>query len=301
MVYFKFYYVLLDLKKVVISVCFNVTIYIMFELIESLVHYIFLIMFFLLFFFKLTYLLLVYNKKLSFSFFFQLDSLSSICTTWAQSNNTNIAKGNYNLQNPIFCPRVSHYNHIYFFFFFLKLYKCFVLLMSVIMTIKLIKKIGVSYLKTDDYDHKKNLMKKMTQERMWIKMSVIIKGGKTCSWSRPSERAFLGLTTWANQSFIVVGEWMRNSQFCSLGNNCPFPRYWRCRRAPVTTMCTFARLQAVFRLFSANPAWFQKVVYTSILVLPVGMVWVSEFFFFNFFFFFFFFFFYIFFNNNKFK
>jgi hypothetical protein len=125
---------------------------------------------------------------------------------------------------------------------------------------------------------KKNLMKKMTQERMWIKMSVIIKGGKTCSWSRPSERAFLGLTTWANQSFIVVGEWMRNSQFCSLGNNSPFPRYWRCRRAPVTTMCTFARLQAVFRLFSANPAWFQKVVYTSILVLPVGMVWVSEFF-----------------------
>lgn len=112
------------------------------------------------------------------------------------------------------------------------------------------------------------------------KMSVII----TCSWSRPSGRVYLALTTWAHQSFIVVGEWMRNSQICSLRKNSPFPRYWRCRRAPVTTMCTFARLQAVFRLFSsANPAWFQKVVYTSILVLPLAMVWVSESFYFLFF------------------
>jgi hypothetical protein len=32
MVYFKFYYALLDLKKVMIFACFNVTIYIEFEL-----------------------------------------------------------------------------------------------------------------------------------------------------------------------------------------------------------------------------------------------------------------------------
>ncbi len=42
----------------------------------------------------------------------QQDSLSSICTTRAQSY-TNIAKGNYNLQNHNICPRFSHYNHIY--------------------------------------------------------------------------------------------------------------------------------------------------------------------------------------------
>ncbi len=46
-------------------------------------------------------------------FFFplQVDSLL-VCTTWTQSN-TNIAKGNKNLQNPNICPRFSHYSHIY--------------------------------------------------------------------------------------------------------------------------------------------------------------------------------------------
>jgi hypothetical protein len=37
MVYFKFYYALLDLKKVMIFACFNVMIYIEFELLVYLV------------------------------------------------------------------------------------------------------------------------------------------------------------------------------------------------------------------------------------------------------------------------
>ncbi len=40
-----------------------------------------------------------------FFFSLQLDSLLFICTTWTQ-NNINIAKGNYNLQNPNICLKI---------------------------------------------------------------------------------------------------------------------------------------------------------------------------------------------------
>jgi hypothetical protein len=80
MVYFKFYYALLDLKKVMIFAWFIVTIYIELELLVYLVNYIFLIRFFC-FLNKLMYILLVYNRKLSFFFPIQLDSLLLVCTT----------------------------------------------------------------------------------------------------------------------------------------------------------------------------------------------------------------------------
>jgi len=76
--YFLFYHALLDLKKVMISACFNVTIYIEFEFFVYLVNYIFLI---LIFFCRLAYLLLVCNRKLLFFFPLQLDSLLLVCTT----------------------------------------------------------------------------------------------------------------------------------------------------------------------------------------------------------------------------
>jgi hypothetical protein len=60
---------------------------------------------------KLTYLLFIYNRK-CLLFFLQLDSLLLVCTIWTQ-NNTNIAKGNYNVQNYNYCPRFPHYSHIY--------------------------------------------------------------------------------------------------------------------------------------------------------------------------------------------
>jgi hypothetical protein len=69
--YSKLYYALLDLKKVVIFTCFNVTIYIEFDLFNYsfvyFVNYIFLIKNFY-FLGKFAYLLLVYAKKLFFLF-----------------------------------------------------------------------------------------------------------------------------------------------------------------------------------------------------------------------------------------
>jgi hypothetical protein len=61
--YSKFYYALLRLKKVAIFTCFNVTIYIDFELFVYLVNYIFLIKIFC-FLGMLAYVLIIYNRKL---------------------------------------------------------------------------------------------------------------------------------------------------------------------------------------------------------------------------------------------
>jgi hypothetical protein len=61
--YSKFYYALLHFKNVLIFTCFNVTIYIEFELFVYLVNYIFLIKIFC-FLGKLAYVLIIYNRKL---------------------------------------------------------------------------------------------------------------------------------------------------------------------------------------------------------------------------------------------
>jgi hypothetical protein len=69
--YSKLYYALLDLKKVVIFTCFNVMIYIEFELFNYSFVYFFNYILMKIFYFlgKFAYLLLVYAKKLVFLFF----------------------------------------------------------------------------------------------------------------------------------------------------------------------------------------------------------------------------------------
>jgi hypothetical protein len=93
--------------------------------------------------------------KVVFFFSLQLDSLLLVCIIWTQ-NNTNNVKGNYNLH----CPKFPHYSHI----LQRKLCKYFVLLTSVIVTIKN----DVSY-KMDGYQKMCDTNKNVT------KMGLIIK------------------------------------------------------------------------------------------------------------------------------
>ncbi len=138
------YYILLDLKKVVISIYFNLIIYIELELLNYqflyLVNYYFLIKI-LYFLDKFTYLLLVYTRKLLFSslifnyihccWFGQLEHKSTLT----------LSKGIAIYKTLIFVLDFRHCSHILqkYKMLYLQIYnicKYFVLLTSVIVIIK---------------------------------------------------------------------------------------------------------------------------------------------------------------------
>ncbi len=139
MCHFKIIYVLLDLKKVVISIYFSVKICIEFEILDYqlvfLVNQIFLIKIFC-FLDKFTYLLLVYTRqKLYFLLFNQIH-----CCQFAQLEHKltpTLPKGIIVYKTLIFALDFSYYSHIYK----KKLCKYFVLLTNVIVILKN----GISY------------------------------------------------------------------------------------------------------------------------------------------------------------